>query len=81
MIEIRISESIYPEDPNLNAQRLSDCEKFIDGFHQLCQNCNMHNIDVSTLLSLQIITKLNFDDGTSIGIQKLFEEIGFKIKK
>ena len=78
MIEIRISESIIPEDPNQPCIRLSECEKFLDGFRQLCQKTNMHNIDIYRLNTIQIPTTLRFDDGTSVGIRRLFEEIGFK---
>ena len=78
MIEIRISETLTPEDPRAAAIRRSDLDKFLDGFKKLCNSTNMHNIEIGGINTLKIPTKLKFDDGSSIGIMRLFEEIGFK---
>ena len=78
MIEINIAEAYYPEDPKQAAILRTDCEKFIEGFKKLCNLTNMHNVDVYNLFSANIPTKLRFNDGSSIGMGKLFEEIGFE---
>ena len=78
MIEIKIAESYYSEDPNQAAILRSDCEKFIEGFKKLCNSTNMHNISLGTLCGCTFPAALKFDDGTRIGINKLFKEIGFE---
>ena len=78
MIEIRISETLTPEDPRAAAIRRSDLDKFLDGFKKLCNSTNMHNISLGTLCGCTFPAGLKFDDGSSIGIMRLFEEIGFK---
>lgn len=77
MIQINIPESYTPDNPLCNQVVLSDCEKFIEGFKQLCKKTNMNIVDVEGIVSCPIITKLHFEDGTYIGIRRLFEEIGF----
>lgn len=77
MIEIKIAETYYSEDPNQAAILRSDCEKFIEGFRKLCNETNMHNISLGTIFNCTFPTELKFDDGTSIGVSKLFTEIGF----
>ena len=55
---------------------------FIEGFDQLCEACGMHNITTYKLIhngGVTIPTELKFDDGTSIGVSRLFDECGFKI--
>ena len=77
MINIKIPE-VYTVEGG-RTEEISDLNKFIDGFTQLCNKCGMHEIDVGGLGTAKFPTVLNFDDGTSIGITKLFEKIGFKI--
>ena len=78
MIEIKIAEAYYSEDPNQAAILRSDCEKFVEGFKKLCNSTNMHNISLGTLCGCTFPAGLKFDDGSHIGISRLFEEIGFK---
>lgn len=77
MITIKIAETYTVEGGS--TEEISDCKKFMDGFKQLCDKCNMHQINVGCIGSAKFPTVLNFDDGTSVGITKLFERIGFKI--
>ena len=78
MIEIKIDEYTCPNDPLAAANKITDVDKFIDGFRKLCDACNMHNITISRFKNCPIPTQLKFDDGTYIGLQRLFKEIGFK---
>ena len=75
MIDIKISENYTEEDGSVIER--SDIDKFINGFKQLCNKTNMHNVDVGGFKSCPVITTLKFDDGSHIGIVKLFEMIGF----
>ena len=75
MIDIKISENYTNEDGSII--EYSDVDKFINGFKQLCNKTNMHNVDVGGFKSCPVITTLKFDDGSYIGISKLFEIIGF----
>ena len=81
MIEIKISEVLYPEDPNMCAKQRSQLEMFLEGFKELCNKTGMHNITTYEMYNkVKLPTELKFNDGTSIGILRLFEEIGFNIK-
>ena len=80
MIEIKISEVLYPEDPNMCTKQRSQMEIFLDGFNELCNKTGMHNITTYKIFKTKIPTELKFNDGSSIGITRLFEEIGFNIK-
>ena len=66
-------------------RRTSDMEKFLYGFKQLCQKCNMHTVKYSTYSlcghRIPILTSFDFDDGSNIGVVRLLEECGFDIKK
>ena len=62
-------------------RKTSDMEKFLYGFKELCKQCNMHTIAYSTFYNkLPFIKTLEFGDGSSIGIVRLFNECGFNIK-
>lgn len=82
MIEIKLQTNIIPNDPCMACMPRSNAEIFIDGFNQLCEACGMNNITIHKLMhndEIKIPTLLKFDDGTSIGISRLFDECGFKI--
>lgn len=82
MIEIKLQTNIIPIDPYLSCPPRPNVEVFIEGFNKLCEACGMHNITTYKLIHNgggKIPTELKFDDGTSIGISKLFDECGFKI--
>ena len=82
MIEIKVSEFLYPEDPNMNAIQRSQMEMFLDGFKNLCEKTKMNNIHIWTFFNgVEIPTELNFNDGSSIGISRLFSELGFELNK
>ena len=82
MIEIQLRTNIVPNDPYMACPPRPKVDVFIEGFNQLCEACGMHNITTYKLIhngGAKIPTVLKFDDGTSIGISKLFDECGFKI--
>lgn len=81
MIKIEIYESKYPGNPQACQIPKSQVELFLDGFKELCNKTGMHKVDTYAFgTSGQIPTSLNFDDGTHIGMRRLFEEIGFNYK-
>lgn len=53
----------------------SDCEKFIYGFKELCEQTHMDCV-TTCQLGLQ---RFKFADGSYIGIKPLLEEIGIYI--
>ena len=82
MIEIKLQTNIIPNDPCMACMPRSNAEVFIEGFNKLCEACGMNNITTYKLIyngGVKIPTVLKFDDGTSIGISRLFNECGFKI--
>ena len=82
MIEIKLRTNIIPNDPCMACPPRPNVEVFVEGFNQLCEACGMHNITTHKLIHNgggKIPTELKFDDGTSIGISRLFDECGFKI--
>lgn len=81
MIEIKLQTNIIPSDPYLSCPPRPNVEVFIEGFNKLCEACGMNNITTYKLHNrgAKIPTMLKFDDGTSIGISKLFDKCGFKI--
>jgi len=81
MITIEIPEVTYTDNPHDGGTMLSDLDKFLIGFKKLCNITNMNNVTVNGFKSCPIITRLNFDEGSSVGIMRLFEEIGFKTKE
>ena len=80
MIEIRISEAHYSEDKNQDPIKRSKMEIFIEGFKKLCEDTEMNSVITDKLLNVTIVTQLKFDDGTLIGLKRLFQEIGFNVK-
>jgi len=58
-------------------KRRSDLDKFIAGFRELCKQTGMHNIVWGGFKIAPVIVTLKFDDGESIGVNRLFKEIGF----
>ena len=79
MIEIKIQEAKFPNNSFLNATPRSGYDKFVEGFKKLCVATGMNEISARKVYSSKIPTILHFDDGTSIGISRLFDEIGFDI--
>lgn len=80
MIEIRIPEVYYPEDPKKSSILRSKTEIFIEGFKKLCEATGMNSVITDKLLNVTIVTQLKFDDGALIGLKRLFQEIGFNVK-
>lgn len=76
MVTINIAESKYADNPYDCAKKISDVEMFLDGFKQLCEKAKMKSV---THTRIGLVTNLNFEDGTSVGIKRLFNEIGFDI--
>lgn len=82
MIEIKLQTNVIPNDPCMACKPRPNVETFIDGFNQLCKACNMNKIITYKLIhdgGVKIPAELKFDDGTSVGISKLFDECGFNI--
>lgn len=81
MIEIKLQTNIIPNDPCMACPPRPKVDVFIEGFNQLCEACGMNNITTKMLndIGVKIPTVLKFDDGTSVGISRLFDECGFKI--
>jgi len=65
-------------------RRTSDAEKFIYGFKQLCELCNMHQISYSSWKAfghnIPIVTSFRCIDGTSVNIATLLNSCGFNIE-
>ena len=78
MLTINIAETSYTDNPNDIGKKIVDVDKFIDGFKQLCKKTNLSEIDY---IKLGFVTCLKFKDGTSIGIKRLFREIGVDFDK
>lgn len=76
MIEIKIPELYYSEDANQPAIKRPQLNMFIDGFNELCKKTGMTQVGY-TIFGSVIPTYLKFEDGGSIGVRRLFEEIGF----
>jgi len=79
MIEIKIPEVYYSEDPNQAAIQRSNLEIFIDGFKKLCAVTGMNEVNMDKILDTTIISQLKFNDGSLIGTKRLFQAIGFNI--
>ena len=83
MITIEIDDYKHPGNPWDCSRPKPQVEVFLDGFKQLCNKTRMNNITTYKLIyngGGKIPIALKFDDGTSIGISRLFEESGFKFK-
>ena len=79
MIEIKIPEVYYTEDPNQASIKRSSHEIFIEGFKKLCEATGMNKISTDSILKLTIVSQLKFNDGSLIGTKRLFQEVGFNI--
>ena len=78
MIKIEIAETIYPGNPFACQIPRSQVNMFLEGFKELCDKTGMHKVDIGGIQATgPIPTRLNFDDGTSVGIMRMFKEIGF----
>jgi hypothetical protein len=79
MIEIEISETKYPGNPYACQIPRPKVEIFLEGFKELCNKTGMNKVSIGGLKGTgPIPTSLNFDDGTSVGILRMFKEIGFE---
>lgn len=58
-------------------KKRSNLEKFIIGLRELCNQTGMNKIVYGGFKRAPIITTLKFDNGESIGTNRLFWEIGF----
>lgn len=81
MITTETPEVTYTDNPHDGGTMPPDLDKFLIGFKKLCNITNMNNVTVNNIKNCLIITRLNFDEGSSVGIMRLFEEIGFKTKE
>ena len=82
MITIEIAETRYPGNPLACQIPRSQVDMFLEGFKELCNKTGMHKIDIGGIKATgPIPTCLNFDDGTSVGIMRMFKEIGFDYNK
>ncbi len=81
MITLEIPEVTYTDSPNDPPKRMTDLDKFLIGFRKLCEVTSMSHADVGGFKACPIVTVLRFGDGTSIGIRRLFEEVGFTFKE
>lgn len=72
-------EIILPE-----YRKLSDAEKFMYGFAQLCNKCNVKTVHYTAWTTpehvIPIIASLQCSDGSLIGIVPLLNNCGFHIK-
>lgn len=58
-------------------RKRSNLEMFIDGFRQLCKQTGMKRIEYGGFKAAPVVVSLLFDNGESIGINRLFWEVGF----
>ena len=78
MIEIKLQTNIIPNDPRKACTSRPNVKVFVEGFNQLCEACGMTNITTSKFIhDGKVPIELKFNDGTSIGISRLFNECGF----
>lgn len=78
MIKIEIAETKNPGNPYACQIRRSQVEMFLEGFKELCNKTGMHKIDIGGIKATgPIPTQLKFDDGTAVGVLRMFKEIGF----
>jgi len=80
MIEIKIPEVYYSEDPNQAAIQRSNLEIFVEGFKKLCWVTGMDKINIDKIFDATIVSQLKFNDGSVIGTKRLFQAIGFEFK-
>lgn len=80
MITIKIDDYKHPSNPWQCSTERPKVDVFIEGFKELCNKTGMHKIDISGIKATgPIPTKLNFDDGTYVGVLRMFQEIGFEL--
>lgn len=78
MITVIIDDYKHPADPYMCSIKRPNVDVFLEGFKQLCNKTGMHKVDINGLkVTGPIPTVLNFDDGTSVGVLRMFQEIGF----
>lgn len=78
MIKIEIAETKYPGNPYDCQIQRPRVEIFLEGFKELCSKTGMYKIDIGGIKATgPIPTQLKFDDGTAVGILRMFKEIGF----
>lgn len=78
MIKIEIAETKYPGNPYACQILRPQVEMFLEGFKELCNKTGMHKIDIGGIKATgPIPTQLKFDDGTAVGVLRMFKEIGF----
>ena len=78
MITIEIDDYKHPGNPWDCSKPKSQVNVFLEGFKELCNKTGMHKVDIGGIKATgPIPTCLNFDDGTSVGIMRMFKEIGF----
>lgn len=80
MITINIGDTISTDNPNDVLRKRSSVDIFVEGFAKLCSATGMTQImhKQPPFMSFNMITQLLFENGESIGINRLFKEIGFK---
>lgn len=65
-------------------RKLSDGEKFMYGFAQLCKECNVDTVKYTAWSTservIPIITALQCSDGSQVGMVPLLNNCGFNIK-
>lgn len=66
-------------------RKLSDIEKFMYGFAQLCKECNVDTVkytawSTSEQRIIPIITAIQCSDGSQVGMVPLLNNCGFNIK-
>lgn len=80
MIEIKINTHENPNDTLAPCRRRSQSEIFIEGFKKLCEATNIKDLTKLSMSTYDIPLRLNFNDGTAIGMAVLFNEAGFHLK-
>lgn len=80
MLEIKIKTHEIPEDTLLPCKPISKHDVFIDGLKQLCLATGMTEILKSKLGTVEIPVALKFEEGSSIGLTALFNELGFHLE-
>ena len=62
-------------------RRRSNLEKFVAGMRELAKQTGMNHIEYGGFKAAPIVATLLFDNGESIGINRLFWEVGFSKPK
>lgn len=80
MLEIKIKTHENPGDPLLPCYPISKHDIFIDGLKQLCSATGMTEILKYKLGDIEVPVALKFEEGSSIGLTALFNELGFHLE-